>query len=100
MYIMTNKSGTLYIGVTNDIERRGHEHKNGANEGFTKRYKMDRLLYYEDYPDPALAIEREKQLKGWLRKKKVELIREANPRWEDLAADWFDEGPDSSLRSE
>ena len=99
MYIMTNKSGTLYIGVTNDIERRVHEHKNGANEGFTKRYKMDRLLYYEDYPDPTSAIEREKQLKGWLRKKKIELIREVNPRWEDLAATWFREGPDPSLRS-
>jgi putative endonuclease len=88
-YIMTNKSGTLYIGVTNDIERRVWEHKNGTNEGFTKRYAMDRLLYYEDYPDPTAAIQREKQLKGWLRKKKIDLIREMNPRWEDLAAEWF-----------
>ena len=100
MYIMTNKSGTLYVGMTNEIERRVHEHKNGTNKGFTKRYMMDRLIYYEDYPDPVSAIEREKQIKGWLRKKKIELIRESNPRWEDLAAKWFGEGPDSSLRSE
>ena len=96
---MTNKSGTLYIGVTNDIERRVHEHKNGANEGFTKRYKMDRLLYYEDYPDPTSAIEREKQPKGWLRRRKIQLIQESNPHWQDLAAAWYAEAPDPSLRS-
>ncbi|MEX0785409.1 MAG: GIY-YIG nuclease family protein [Dehalococcoidia bacterium] len=98
--MMTNKSGTLYIGVTNDIERRVWEHRTATLDGFTRRYKMDRLVYYEDYPDPSSAIEREKQLKGWLRRKKIELIREANPRWEDLADGWFDEGLDSSLRSE
>jgi putative endonuclease len=82
--------------MTNDIERRVWEHKNVTNEGFTKRYKMDRLLYYEDYPDPTEAIGREKQPKGWLRKRKIALIQEANPHWEDLAAEWFAEGPDSS----
>ena len=95
-YIMTNKSGTLYMGVTNNLERRVWEHRTGTTDGFTKRYKMDRLVYYEDYPDPTSAIHREKQLKGWLRKRKIELIREANPRWEDLSAEWFGEGPDSS----
>jgi putative endonuclease len=110
VYIMTNRSGTLYIGVTSDIQRRVQEHKSKALRGFTKRYVMDRLVYYEDYPDPTSAIDREKQLKGWLRRKKIELIQEMNPRWEDLAAAWFDEedlrsnvvgeGPDSSLRSE
>ena len=100
MYIMTNKSGTPYIGVTNNLERRVFEHKTGMNDGFTKRYRMDRLLYCEDYPGPSSAIAREKQIKGWLRKRKIELIREANPHWEDLAEDWFAEGPDSSLRSE
>ena len=97
---MTNKSGTLYVGMTNEIERRVHEHRIGTSEGFTKRYKLNRLIYYEDYSDPASAIEREKQIKGWLRKKKIELVREFNPRWDDFAATWSSEGPDSSLRSE
>jgi putative endonuclease len=97
---MTNKSGTLYIGVTNNIERRVWEHRTGSKDGFTKRYKMTRLLYCEEYPDAGEAIFREKQLKGWIRRRKLQLIAQANPRWEDLAADWFDEGPDSSLRSE
>jgi putative endonuclease len=97
---MTNKSGTLYVGVTNDIERRVWEHRFSTDASFTRRYKMDRLLYYEDYGNVTEAIDREKQLKGWLRRKKIELIREANPAWEDLASDWFDKGPDSSLRSE
>ena len=100
VYMMTNKSGTLYVGVTNNLERRVYEHKQGLLDGFTKKYKMDRLVYYEETHDVWSAIEREKQIKGWLRKKKIELIREANPRWDDLAATWFGEGPDSSLRSE
>jgi putative endonuclease len=100
VYMMTNKSGALYVGVTNSLERRVYEHKTRTNEGFTRRYKLDRLLYREDYPDPASAIAREKQIKGWLRKKKIALIQEVNARWQDLAADWFAEGPDSSLRSE
>ena len=99
-YIMTNKSGTLYIGVTNDIERRVWEHRFGDGQGFTKRYKVDRLLYYEDYGDVTEAIDREKQLKGWRRSRKVALVTEGNPHWEDLASDWLLEGPDSSLRSE
>jgi putative endonuclease len=96
-YIMTNKSGTLYVGVTSDLERRVYEHKTAANQSFTKRYQMNRLLYCEEHLDPESAIAREKQIKGWLRKKKLELIREVNPLWEDLAARWFGEGPDSSF---
>ncbi len=99
VYIMTNKSGTLYVGVTNDLERRATEHKRGVLEGFTKRYAMDRLLYYESAPDAKAAIQREKQIKGWMRRKKLALIREMNPRWRDLADDWIDRGPDPSLRS-
>jgi len=99
IYIMMNKSGTLYVGVTNNLERRVYEHRTGMNNGFTTRYRMERLVYCEDYPDPASAIQREKQTKGWVQKKKIELIREANPRWEDLAANWFGEGPDLSPRS-
>ena len=92
VYMMTNKSGTLYVGVTNDLERRVHEHKHGFLDGFTKKYKMDRLVYYEETPDAWSAIEREKQMKGWIRRKKIELIQSMNPRWLDLAAAWYDEG--------
>ena len=87
---MTNKSGTLYVGVTNDLERRVLEHRQKAIEGFTKRYDMGRLVYYEVISDINAAIAREKQIKGWLRKRKIELIVSMNPRWEDLAADWFE----------
>ncbi len=92
VYMMTNKSGTLYVGVTNNLERRVSEHKQGLPEGFTSRYKMDRLVYFELYPTPRSAIEREKQIKGWLRKKKFELIRSMNPTWRDLSAEWFEDG--------
>ncbi len=92
VYIMTNRSGTLYVGMTNDIERRAHEHKSQMIDGFTKRYQMTRLLYYEEYPDPLSAIEREKQIKAWRRSKKIALVQEMNSRWLDLAEDWFDEG--------
>jgi putative endonuclease len=87
--MMTNRSGTLYIGVTNSLERRVREHKNGVAEGFTKTYKLDRLLYYETTDDVSAAITREKQLKGWLRKRKIALIKEMNPRWKDLSEEWF-----------
>jgi putative endonuclease len=108
VYIMTNKSGTLYVGVTNDLERRVWEHKLGTVEGFTKRYRLTRLVYYESSGDVEAAISREKQIKGWLRRRKFELIQSMNPRWEDLAIDWYEKtpgtnivgkGPDPSLRS-
>jgi putative endonuclease len=89
---MTNKSGTLYVGVTNDLERRVWEHKEGTVDGFTKRYGITRLVYYETASDVEAAIGREKQIKGWLRRKKFELIRGMNPGWKDLAADWYVEG--------
>ena len=84
VYIMTNNSGTLYVGVTNNIERRVDEHKRGETPGFTQRYKATRLVYYESTPDVRSALEREKQIKGWLRRRKIELIASANPHWKDL----------------
>jgi putative endonuclease len=93
---MTNDSRTLYIGVTNNLERRVFEHKNFLIEGFTKRYKITKLVYFEETNDVLAAIEREKQLKGWLRRKKVALIESANPKWHDLSAEW---NIDASLRS-
>ncbi len=89
VYIMTNKSGTLYVGVTNNLERRISEHKNSLVEGFTKKYKINRLIYYEETNDVLAAITREKQIKGWRRDKKIALIESANPEWKDLSEDWY-----------
>ncbi len=89
VYIMTNKSGTLYVGVTNNLERRISEHKNSLIEGFTKKYKINRLVYYEETNDILAAIHREKQSKGWLREKKIALIESVNPEWKDLSKEWF-----------
>ena len=86
---MTNKSGTLYTGITNNLERRIFEHKQHLVEGFTKKYNITKLVYYEKTNDVREAIAREKQIKGWLRQKKVDLIESLNPEWKDLSADWF-----------
>ncbi|MBE6592809.1 MAG: GIY-YIG nuclease family protein [Ruminococcaceae bacterium] len=86
VYIITNKSNSvLYIGVTNDIHRRLIEHKLGINDSFSKRYSLDKLVYCEKYDSPEDAILREKQLKGWVRKKKNNLIEAVNPDWNDLS---------------
>ena len=90
VYMMTNHSGTLYVGVTNDLRRRVWEHKQQLIEGFTKRYNIRRLVYYEETPDVAAAIAREKQIKGWLRTKKIALIESLNPGWKDLSEGWYD----------
>ena len=82
---MTNKSGTLYTAVTNNLVRRVQEHKTGELEGFTKSYKLNRLIYYETGNNIIGAIEREKQIKGLLRKKKLELIKSMYPKWNDLS---------------
>ena len=85
VYIITNKSKTvLYTGVTNNIERRMYEHKNKQIKGFTKRYNVNQLVYYESYSDVNYAISREKQIKNLLRRKKEELINSMNPNWDDL----------------
>lgn len=89
VYIMTNRSKTLYTGVTNDLIRRVYEHKNKMVEGFTKKYNITRLLYFEETNDIQSAIAREKQIKGWLRAKKVALIESTNPEWKDLSEEWF-----------
>jgi len=88
VYIMTNKSGTLYVGLTNNIKKRAFEHKNKLVESFTKKYNINRLLYFETFGDIYSAIAREKTIKGWLRKKKIELVRTSNPDWTDLSQDW------------
>jgi len=87
VYMMTNTTG-MYTGVTNDLERRVHEHKMKLLPGFTSSYNLDKLVYYEDTNDVIAAIAREKQIKGWLRKKKVALINSVNPKWKDLSKDW------------
>jgi putative endonuclease len=82
---MTSRSGTLYIGITDNLTRRVLEHKSGAIEGFTKKYRCTRLMYQESFDNVFKAIRREKQLKGWRRAKKIALIEQQNPRWLDLA---------------
>jgi putative endonuclease len=98
-YILASRTKTLYIGVTNDIERRVSEHRAGIFGSFTGRYNVNRLVYYGDYDDVTDAIYREKQLKGWVRSKKIELIESLNPEWDDLSEDWPTMLGDPSLRS-
>jgi putative endonuclease len=93
VYIMTNRSGTLYVGVTNDLERRVYEHKQKIFPGFTSKYRIDKLLFFEATPNVLAAIEREKQIKSWRRSKKVALIERENPEWKDLSSDWGAEIP-------
>jgi putative endonuclease len=90
VYIMTNRSGMLYTGVTNDLRRRVWQHKQKLVEGFTKRYNITRLVYYEETPDVNAVIPREKQIKSWRREKKVTLIESVNSGWKDLSEGWFE----------
>ena len=89
VYIMASRSRTLYTGVTNDLERRVYEHKNKLVHGFTATYKIERLVYFETTENVQAAIQREKQIKGWTRNKKLALIGRANPTWQDLSLGWF-----------
>jgi putative endonuclease len=91
VYIMASRSGAMYVGVTNNLERRVFQHKHGTGSEFTAKYLMTKLVYWEDANDIRAAIMREKQIKGWRRAKKIELIEAINPRWLDLAADWFND---------
>ena len=84
VYIVTNKTKTLYTGMTNNLSRRMYEHKMKLIDGFTKKYNMTNLVYYEEFSDVRYAIEREKHIKGWLRKKKIALIETLNPNWEEI----------------
>lgn len=89
VYIMGSLGGTLYIGMTSNLHRRVFEHKLHRIEGFTDKYEVERLLYWESFDEVASAINREKQLKGWRRSKKIVLIESLNPHWVDLAREWF-----------
>ena len=89
VYIAANASRTLYTGVTDNLECRVYEHKNKLIEGFTKRYNIANLVYYEGTSDVQSATMREKQIKGWLRRKKIALIEGMNPEWKDLSEGWF-----------
>ncbi len=87
VYILTNKINTvLYIGITNNLSRRLYEHQHDLIDGFTKKYHVHKLIYYEAFHDPSTAIAREKQLKGWRREKKNMLIAKMNPNWDDLSS--------------
>jgi len=88
VYIMTNRTGTLYVGVTNDLRGRVYEHRNRLVPGFTSRYAIDRLVYAEETDDVTAAIQREKEIKSWRREKKEALIASANSAWRDLSLDW------------
>ena len=99
VYLLTDRSGTLYVGVTNDLERRLAEHAENARDRrdtFAGRYDLDRLVYVESYPEAADAIAREKHLKGWRRAKKVALVSAANPSWRDLRAPEADASPQAA----
>ena len=89
VYIVASLSGVLHTGITNSIFRRVHEHKEKRTPGFTQSYNVDRLVHFEPFSDVRAAIGREKQIKGWRREKKVELIEATNPKWEDLSSKWF-----------
>jgi putative endonuclease len=91
VYIMTNRSRVvLYTGITNSLQSRLWFHGNASVRSFTKRYKLDRLVYYEEFDNPEDAIAREKEIKHWRREKKNELVRTLNPKWEDLRPKLFD----------
>jgi len=88
IYILANRSRTLYVGVTNNLQRRIYEHREGLVPGFATRFNIKRLVHFEAFPTMLDAIAREKQLKGWRREKKVTLIATMNPHWRDIGEDW------------
>ncbi len=89
VYIIASRSRTIYIGVTNNLERRVYEHKHKLVLGFTSKYNINRLVYYEQTNDIHVAIRREKELKGWIRARKTALIESTNPTWQDLSEEWY-----------
>ena len=88
VYILSNQHGMLYTGITNDLERRVREHKSSKSPGFTQKYNINRLIYFEEFQSRVEAIAAEKRVKGWTRKKKLDLIRTQNPKFADLTEDW------------
>jgi putative endonuclease len=101
VYVLASRTRRLYVGVTNDLTRRVWQHRSGAIPGFTKKYSITRLVYFEPFDDPTTAIRREKQLKSWARVKKLALVESMNPVWADYAEVWFANArrADPSLRS-
>ncbi len=91
VYILSNQNGMLYTGVTSNLEERVLEHKQKRFKGYTQKYAIDRLVYYEEFEVSLEAIEREKQIKKWRRSKKIALIKGLNPAFEDLSLDWFED---------
>jgi putative endonuclease len=89
VYMLSNTSRMIYTGMTNDLQRRVYEHKNKLIDGFTKKYNLHKLVYYDETDDVGYAIRREKEIKGWSKKKKKALIESMNPLWKDLAKDWY-----------
>ncbi len=89
VYILASRARNLYTGVTSDLRRRVLEHRQGLLAGFTKKYRIHRLVYFESFNDVREALGREKQIKAWRREKRVALIESVNPAWDDLAADWY-----------
>ena len=89
-YIMASRSHTLYVGITSDLHRRVFQHKWREHSGFTARYHCDRLVWFEGWGEVIKAIGREKELKGWRRVRKIELIESTNPAWVDLSRDWYE----------
>src|SRR5260370_5358532 len=92
---MSGRTRRLYVGVTNTLERRAYEHQDRRFPGFTSKYRLDRLVYFEEHSDIRAAIEREQQIKSWRRETKVALIESVNPNWTDLSLDW---GPEMVRR--
>ena len=89
VYILASISGTLYIGITSALKERAFKHKECRFDGFTKKYGVNRLVYFESFDDVRNVIDREKRLKGWRRAKKIALIKRLNPQWKDLSAEWY-----------
>ena len=96
VYLLCSRTRRLYIGVTNDLKRRVYEHKAGLIPGFTAKYRINRLVYFEQTANIGAAIQREKEIKGWSREKKIRLVESTNLGWIDLAADWFAPASDQS----
>jgi putative endonuclease len=91
VYIMASWSRVLYTGATNDLARRVYQHKNQLISGFTSKYRLSRLVYFEETTNSRAAVAREREIKGWVREKKIRLIESVNSAWLDLSADWFPE---------
>ncbi len=89
VYILSSRYRALYTGVTNNLQRRTYEHRSKVQDGFTKQYNITRLVYFESFSEVRAAIDREKQIKKWSRRKKLVLIGSMNPEWRDLATDWL-----------